>query len=175
MLTLLKSQKEEARLIKSKMIAEKLFQMSEFKSSLIILFYASVDGEVNTFEMMKQAQKLGKKIALPQVIQGEKRIKPALVEYLDKDLEDGPYGIKQPRRNKTNTVELDHLDMVIVPGLAFDKRNNRLGRGAGYYDRFLQTLPSHVPTVGLAFDFQIVDYLPQQQEHDIALRHVIAN
>ena len=65
--------------------------------------------------------------------------------------------------------------MVIVPGLAFDKHNNRLGRGAGYYDRFLSTLPTDIPTVGLAFDFQIIDRLPQQKEHDIPVSHVLVN
>ena len=69
----------------------------------------------------------------------------------------------------------DELDLVVVPGLAFDKRNNRLGRGQGYYDRFLKTLPRGVPTIGLAFDFQIVDTIPQRKEHDVAVDCVLVN
>ena len=65
------------------------------------------------------------------------------------------------------------IDAVIVPGLAFDRLNNRLGRGAGYYDRFLSTLPKNVTTVGLAFDFQLTESLPTEA-HDVRLQQVIA-
>ena len=61
---------------------------------------------------------------------------------------------------------------MIVPGVAFDKQHNRLGRGAGYYDRFLKTLPKAVVTVGLAFDFQLTENLPSEA-HDVRLAQVI--
>ncbi|MCK4882744.1 MAG: 5-formyltetrahydrofolate cyclo-ligase, partial [Candidatus Omnitrophica bacterium] len=67
------------------------------------------------------------------------------------------------------------LDMVIVPGVAFDKHNNRLGRGGGYYDRFLAALSSEVLTVGLAFDFQMVDSLSSQETHDVPVSCVLTN
>ena len=91
------------------------------------------------------------------------------------DLEHGPYGISQPKKNPSADLHLRDLNMVIVPGIAFDKRNNRLGRGGGYYDRFLTTVPSHVPTIGLAFDFQIVDHLPHLDKHDMSVSHVLVN
>jgi 5-formyltetrahydrofolate cyclo-ligase len=70
-------------------------------------------------------------------------------------------------------LALKDLDAVIVPGLAFDRLHNRLGRGAGYYDRFLCTLPKHVITVGLAFDFQLTESLPTEA-HDMRLQQIIA-
>jgi len=77
----------------------------------------------------------------------------------DKDLVRGPYGIYQPKAH----FEVFHprsIDLAIVPGVAFDKKGNRLGRGMGYYDKFLTRLRPGVPTVGLAFKFQVVRKLP---------------
>lgn len=174
-LTLLRNQKEEERLNKSLVISNKLFQMQEFQRAETILFYASFDGEVETFEMMKTAQKLGKTIGLPAIMRSEKKIIPTRVASLEMDLEAGPYGIKQPKIDSSEALKNDCLDMVIVPGVAFDKENNRLGRGGGYYDKFLSTIPSRVPTVGLAFDFQIVDSLSFKEEHDMPVSSVLAD
>lgn len=173
-LNLLKSQKGEDRLKKSRFIEQKLFSSVEFQEAKTILFYASFDGEVETFAMMKQARKLGKKIALPKIIENQRLFVPVLVEDLENDLVDGPYGIKQPKA-LSQRVRLEDIALVMVPAVAFDRHNNRLGRGAGYYDRFLFRLPAHIPTIGLAFDFQVVDFLPHQREHDIAVSRVIVN
>jgi 5-formyltetrahydrofolate cyclo-ligase len=176
-LNLLRRQKEEDRRKKSRRILDKLFATQEFKDSKIILFYASFDGEVDTFEMMKQAQKLGKKIALPTIIRNrtQKRICPTLVENFSQDLRVGPYGIKEPQIAGGRSVGVDQINLIIVPGVAFDRSEHRLGRGRGYYDRFLDKVPPHIPTFGLAFDFQIVDSLPHQELHDVRVSRVIAN
>ncbi|MBN1869325.1 MAG: 5-formyltetrahydrofolate cyclo-ligase [Candidatus Omnitrophica bacterium] len=174
-LTLLRNQKEEERLTKSLAISNKLFQMVEFQKAETILFYASFNGEVETFEMMKKAQKLGKTIGLPGIIKNKKKIVPTAVKSLESDLEIGPYGILQPRRGRGQTLKEDHLDMVIVPGVAFDRKNNRLGRGEGYYDRFLASLAPRTVTVGLAFDFQKVDFLFPQGKHDVPVSCVLTN
>ncbi len=174
-LILLRNQKEEDRLKKSRTIQKKLFREPGFKCSKTILFYFSFDGEVDTLEMISQAKRIGKKIALPIIISEKRKIIPIIVESLEKDLCEGPYGIKQPRYNKKKSLNLEDMGLVIVPGVAFDRNNYRLGRGAGYYDRFLGALPSHLPTIGLAFDFQIVDSIPHLQEHDIPVSRVIVN
>lgn len=175
LLQLLRSQKEEDRLKKSKVIQKKLFSTPEFKTASVVLFYASFDGEVETFSMMKQAQRLGKKIALPAIIKDRKTIVPSLVVDLKKELAEGPYGIKQPTPPWLRTLDVNQIDLAIVPGVAFDKENNRLGRGGGYYDCLLGNFPPNIPTVGLAFDFQIVDCLPHQDKRDIPVCRVIVN
>ena len=174
-LTLLRNQKEEERLNKSLVIKDRLFQTQEFRKAQTILFYASFDGEVETFSMMKEAQKSGKTIGLPKIGDKEGEIIPVSVQSLESDLEKGPYGIKQPRTDNVHTLNTTDFDLVIVPGVAFDRQNNRLGRGGGYYDRFLGKLPSSIPTVGLAFDFQIVNSLPPKEEHDIPVSCVLTN
>ncbi len=174
-LKLLKGQKEEDRLTKSRVIREKLFAIPEFKKAKTILFYASFDGEVETFSMMKQAQKLGKSIVLPRILKDQKILILSLVKNLTTNLTKGPYGISHPKLAALKVLNPNDIDLAIVPGVAFDSFNNRLGRGAGYYDRFLSQLPKEIPTIGLAFDFQVVDRLPHQESHDIPVTCVITN
>jgi len=175
-LSLLRNQKEEDRIAKSSRIGDKLFNLRNFKHATTILFYMSFDGEVDTFEMIRQAKEMGKIIGLPRINKKEKEIIPAVIERIDNTcLEMGSYGILQPRGQTDNLLDIDKLDMVIVPGIAFDRQNNRLGRGKGYYDRFLKKISSHTITVGLAFDFQIVEHLPQLEHHDVPVSCVLVN
>ena len=171
----LRNQKEDTRLKKSRRIQRKLFATPEFRKAKVILFYASFDQEVETFTMMKQAQRLGKQIALPRIIKDRKKIIPLLVRNLQKDLIRGPYGIKQPRFRPSRRLQVAEVDLIVAPGVAFDRDNHRLGRGAGYYDRFLGKTPPHIPIFGLAFDFQIVKSLPHHKGRDIPVRRVIVN
>lgn len=174
-LNLLRNQKEEDRFKKSRRILKKLFAIRKVQQARTILFYASFDGEVETFEMIKQAQRLGKKIALPVVMKDQKKIVPALIENPQEDLQIGHYGIKEPTGVCMRFVELEQIDLILVPGIAFDKKNNRLGRGHGYYDRFLSAVPASIPAFGLAFDFQVVECLPRPEEHDVKVSRVITN
>jgi 5-formyltetrahydrofolate cyclo-ligase len=155
------------------MILVKLLRLPEFQKAKTVLFYASFDGEVETFEMIKQAVQLGKIIALPTVIRQAQKLIATVISNPETDLEKGPHGILQAKPGRT-TLEPDDLDLAIVPGVAFDRNNYRLGRGGGFYDRFLVTLPERIPTIGLAFDFQIVDTLPRE-DHDKAVSHVLTN
>lgn len=170
----LRNQNDQDRLVKSRLIEKKLFNRAEFRAAKTILFYASFGGEVETFQMIKQATQLNKKIALPMISKGSKNFIPTLVKEID-SLNEGPYGIKQPVYSHEQAVDVGELDLVIVPGIAFDKLHNRLGRGAGYYDRFLAALPEDTPSFGLAFDFQLVDRLPHLEAHDMSLTDVIVN
>lgn len=172
-LELLKKQASVDRQSKSRLIEDKLFEVTAIKKAKTILFYASLPGEVDTFAMIRRAIELNKNICLPVVVKNQKEMIPIRIKTLA-DLENGTYGIQQPRHDSSLEIPFKDIDAVIVPGLAFDKSNNRLGRGAGYYDRFLTHISSHTATIGLAFDFQLTDSLPIE-EHDIPLSHVITN
>jgi len=174
LLDLIRNQKEDIRLKKSELIKAALFKTLEFRAAKMIMFYSAFDGEVETLEMIKQAQTLGKKIVLPVTIKEKKEIIPSLIINLEESLTNGPYGIKQPKENITQEVDSCAIDLVIVPGVAFDKKGNRLGRGEGYYDRFLKKLPQKTPKIGLAFDFQVVDCLPCVEKHDVSVSSVIS-
>jgi len=152
----LKTQKEEDLERKSKKIRDELFRSLVFKRSKIVMFYISFGGEVETREMISEAQNLGKIVAVP-VCARDRKIKPCLLLGKAK-LKKGNYGIGEPAIKQF--VRPKDLNLVIVPGVAFDQRGNRLGRGKGYYDRFLKKLPEKAYTIGLAFDFQILPTLP---------------
>lgn len=152
----LKTQKEENRNRKSRIIEKKLFRSSCFKKAKIVMFYISFGGEVDTRDMIKKAKKSGKIVTVP-VCAKNRILKACLLGGRDR-LVKGPYGILEPVTKQC--VDLKHLDLVIVPGLAFNKQGKRLGRGKGYYDRFLEKLPKKTATIGLAYDFQILPRIP---------------
>jgi len=165
----LKIQKEEDRNRKSRVIKKKLFSLRVFKKARVVMFYIALKDEVNTQEMIKEARKLGKIVTVPVCKKNIKMIRPAILDSYAKTKK-GPYGISEPVRERR--VRLEDLGLVVVPGLAFDRKGNRLGRGKGYYDRFLNTLPGDTPIIGLAFDFQILPCIPVLA-HDISVKKLL--
>lgn len=168
----LNSQDKVLRLKKSLKIKELLFESDEFKSAEVILFYLSFDGEVETYSMIKDALKMDKTIAVPFIERKNKNLIPSRIKSVSsRDLKKGPYGIEQPKR--LDPIDIERIDLAIIPGVAFDRKGNRLGRGKGYYDRFLKKLRASTKKIGLAFDFQI---LPQisVQPHDLRVDRIIS-
>lgn len=159
----LKTQKEENRDRKSRLIKKKLFRTRVFKKAKFVMFYIAFDGEVNTEEMIKEARKLGKIVIVPVCKKNRITLRPSILEDSTR-LKKGPYGVCEPASQRP--IPLNDLDLVIVPGIAFDAKGNRLGRGKGCYDRFLARLPQDTPTIGLAFDFQILPAVPAHT-HDV--------
>ena len=171
-LKLLKEQNKEDVSRKSRLIAEQLWKLPAIQKARSILFYASMPGEVDTLSMIEKAIYLGKRVALPIVEQNQRKLIPTLISSME-DVHKGTYGIDEPHADSNQELALKDLDAIVVPGLAFDRQHHRLGRGAGYYDRFLSTLPETATTVGLAFDFQLTESLPTQA-HDVRLQQIIA-
>jgi len=165
----LKTQKEANREKKSKLIKEKLLRSIEFIKAKTVMFYISFAGEVDTEEMIEEAKRLGKIVAVPVCKRGKIKIMPCLLQNKAR-LKQNSYGIWEPATKKP--VYLEDLDLVIVPGVAFDKEGNRLGRGKGYYDSFLKKLPPDTISIGLAFDFQILPSLPTTST-DVSVHKVI--
>ena len=157
----LKEQSPFERTKKSIEIKKRLFLLEEFKRAKTVMFYVSKGGEeVETKDMILETLRMGKRVAVPVTVLSEKNLYPAEITDYDKELSECRYGILEPRQGSIRPVPLEEIDLVIVPGVAFDDKSNRLGRGEGYYDRFLGGLPAGIPRVGLAFDFQIVTDLP---------------
>lgn len=165
----LKTQKEEDRDRKSRIIKNKLLRTQVFQKAKIVMCYIAFGGEVKTEEMIKTARRLGKIVAVPVCRKDRITLRPVKLEE-DAKLKRGPYGIYEPAAE--GYVRLKDLDLVIVPGVAFDKKGNRLGRGKGYYDRFLKRLTKNTFSLGVAFDFQILPYLPTAM-HDVSVHNVI--
>ena len=151
---------------KSAIIMDRLFNEEEFKKAKLVMFYVSLKDEVNTLTMIDEAVKMGKRVCVPVILREEKRLIAGEIKDREKDLERQHFGIYQPIAGKVKEIPLENIGLVVVPGIAFDRNNVRLGRGHGYYDRFLCGLPKKTKTIGLAFDFQVLEYLPKDS-HDI--------
>ena len=170
MLTNLKKHKEEERTRKSRIIKDKLFKASSFKKAKKVMFYLPIDGEVDTREMIKEALEKGKTVYVP-VCKKNRIMRPCVICGFTR-LKKGLYGICEPMFKRFTPSHT--LDLVVVPGVAFSKKGIRLGRGKGYYDKFLRSIPDGVPSIGLAYDFQILPHLPSIPS-DINVKRVISN
>ncbi len=152
---------------KSLEIEKRLLGLSDFGRAKTILFYASIKNEVQTLAAIKRALALGKRVVLPVTEHGSKEL--GLYELTSADeLKAGHLGIPEPSRSKK--VDPADIDLIIVPGVAFDLHGDRLGYGIGYYDRLLKKTTAH--KIALAFDFQVVPALPRE-EHDVRVDKII--
>lgn len=155
---------------KSEKIEKRLFALPEFQRAKTVMFYVSFRSEVETEKMTRNALKLKKKIVIP-VVHGEK-IVVSEIKNLKKELTKGSFGIKEPKKEFRRRVNQKEIDLVVVPGVVFDKRGGRLGYGRGYYDRFLRSKSirsrmnrsRQCALIGLAFDLQIARKIPLVEE-----------
>jgi 5-formyltetrahydrofolate cyclo-ligase len=140
-----------------------LCETDEYRHSDVIMIFLSMPLEVDTSFIAIQAWRDGKRILAPRVSWEQRRMLPVEIQSLTTDVEPGPMGIREPTEGMPVPV-LD-IDLVVVPGLAFDERGNRLGRGRGFYDRFLQHKDMRAVSCALALEDQIVPEVPVG-EHD---------
>ena len=127
--------------------------------------------EVDTFQIIRKAWDEGKQIVIPKCLPKERKMDFRKLERFDQ-LESVYSGLLEPIESKTNLVEPSDIDLLIVPGIAFDSEGFRMGFGGGYYDRFLQSFKGN--TVSLAFREQIVSNLPKE-DHDIPVEKIITD
>lgn len=157
---------------KSKRIAEIIVNLDRYQQSEKMMLYISTKKEVQTKEIIKSAQKDHKKIYIPLIDRKKSDLIPSLVYDFERELILGELGIAQPKKEFYRLVPPNILDLVIVPGVAFTEKGHRLGRGGGYYDRFLSKLKKDAFTIALAFEMQIVDQIPLE-ENDIPVDCII--
>ena len=119
---------------KSKKIAKELFRLPEYKAAKSILYYVSFGSEVNTHEMIKTSLKKGKRVFVP--ITDLKKNCLHISEVLNPDLElaASTFGILEPKKECLRPAEKNMLDLIVAPGIAFDRDFNRIGYGGGFYD-----------------------------------------
>jgi len=164
----IKQSKEENKR-KSKEIKEKLFNLKEYKDAETILFYVSYNGEVFTHDMIKEAIE-NKTVIVPITNKDDCSLTLSELRSWD-DLETSCYGILEPRKECIKEVSIDEIDLIIVPGVVFDIKGNRIGHGKGYYDKLLRNTKG-ITKIGLSFEFQIVENIPIEK-HDISMDKII--
>jgi 5-formyltetrahydrofolate cyclo-ligase len=154
---------------KSNKIKKRLFELNEFKKASNNLFYVSYDNEVYTHEMIKESISSKKNVIVPMCDKEERCLILSKLNNWD-DLEQGSYGILEPRKEKVKEFSINNVDLIIVPGLGFDENGNRIGHGKGYYDALLKNSKNALH-IGLSFESQIVKKIPIEA-HDLPV-HII--
>ncbi|MCY6957682.1 5-formyltetrahydrofolate cyclo-ligase [Clostridium brassicae] len=155
-----------------KRIFNKLIESEDYSKAKNIFIYVSFEGEVDTYRIIKHAFKNHKRVYVPKVISKELGMKAVEIKTL-KDLKIGAYGIYEPD-SFDNAVDENIIELVIVPGVAFDLSGGRVGYGGGFYDRFLKKLSPNAAKFALAYDFQLMNEVVMK-EHDIRVDRIITN
>lgn len=150
---------------KSKIIKEKLFDSREYKKAKTIMFYVSFGSEVRTLDMIRESLR-NKTVCVP-VVKGN-NLTPSIIKDTKELNKKNKYGVLEPE--KTKRIDKKDIDLIIAPGVVFDKQNHRIGYGKGYYDNFLKDFKGK--TIGLAFNLQILEIIPKE-EWDVRLDRII--
>ncbi|MCF8230767.1 MAG: 5-formyltetrahydrofolate cyclo-ligase [Bacteroidales bacterium] len=152
---------------RSAIIMEKLEQDENFQKAHTIMCYWSMKDEVHTHDFIRKWHP-SKRIILPSVKGEELELK--VYEGPDSMKEGEKFAILEP--TGASFTELSEFDLAIIPGVAFDKNHNRMGRGKAYYDKLLQSISC--PKYGICFDFQFMDEIPVDN-HDIKMDRIITD
>ncbi len=163
----------EIKAEKDALIRQRLFALPEFAAAKAILLYASFRSEADTLKILTGSLSAGKRILLPKVDK-EKRILVLYEIEGPAELFPGFMGIPEPAATEGRMRSVDVADLVVIPGAAFDSRGNRLGYGAGYYDRLLSERAKKMPLVALAYEEQIVDVIPAEK-HDVKVDMIVTD
>lgn len=158
----------EARAEASRVVCANLVALPELTDARLVLGYAALPEEIDPSGALDHLATLGVRIAYPRVSWPGELTVHACARA---GLAPGTYGICEPPAD-ADPVTPDEIDAVIVPGVAFDSDCRRLGHGAGYYDRLLVEVRADVPLIGLAFDEQVLDRLPEET-HDVPMDVVV--
>jgi 5-formyltetrahydrofolate cyclo-ligase len=144
----------------SERITRRLLALDAYRSARCVMAYASFGSEFETADFMSDLLAQGKGLVLPRLERGNRALQLHAVRDPARDLVPGIWGIPQPRAESCLSVPASRLDFVLVPGVAFTRRCERLGYGGGYYDGFIRALAHRPQLVAAAFELQLMPELP---------------
>ncbi len=153
---------------KERKITERLIKSQIFLEADAVFLYAALNNELSADEIALEAERLKKKTAFPLCEDENGKMKFYFTEL--KNLKKGMYGIREPDKLKSEKAYFTEKSLCIVPGLAFGVNGERLGKGKGYYDRFLSEFTGK--NVGLSFEERISDRIPMEK-HDIKIDYLV--
>ena len=157
----------------SQAITNRVMQLAEYEQANCIMWYVDVRDEARTRHALPATLASGKRIVIPYCVDGELEL--FHLESMD-ELETGMYKILEPKTELREVTEkqvsVSELDLILVPGVAFDARGGRTGHGKGYYDKLLENAKAETPLISLAFECQMFDEIPMQ-DHDIFMDKVV--
>ena len=162
---------DKERAAGARRIVERLLQHPDVHRAKTVLLYASYGSEVHTDDLAKELIKRGKAVAFPKITSVAGLMTLWRIKNLDA-LIPHKHGIRAPDVTRSQPIEPITVDCVIYPGLAFTKGLSRLGQGGGYYDRLSTKIADNCARIGVCFEAQLVDSLPQET-HDAKVHWVV--
>ncbi|AOT73234.1 5-formyltetrahydrofolate cyclo-ligase [Geosporobacter ferrireducens] len=157
---------------KSKSIFHRLKNFLPYKEAQNVMVYIDFRSEVKTDGIVQDLIAGHKKAIVPICVPKTREMILSHLKNPAKELAEGTFGVFEPKEEYIRSVDASEIDLVIVPGVAFDRKGYRIGYGGGYYDRFFEKLSKRIPTVALAFDLQIVEAVPAES-FDQAVDYII--
>ena len=154
-------------------IVDRFMQLDEYAAAKSVMFYVDVRDEVRTRQALPAALASGKRIVVPYCVDGELEL--FWLENME-ELELGMYRILEPKAElrdvQSKRLQPADLDLIMVPGVAFDRNGGRTGHGKGYYDKLLQHARLDAPLIALSFECQLFEKIPAES-HDIYMDKVV--
>ncbi len=155
---------------RSRQACNSLVAQPAFERAETVMVFLSLPTELSTAPLVLRAWQEGKRVLATRVSWEQRRMMPVEIRSLAEDIEDTQWSLRQPLQG--DPAPLSMIDLVVVPGLGFDSEGNRLGRGRGFYDRFLAHPEFDGSTCAVAFEEQVVEAIPADP-HDIRVDMLI--
>jgi len=149
---------DEERSEKSQKACRNLVSTPQFQRASTIMMYLSLPHEVDTSEVVLYAWQLGKTVVVPKISWQQRHMIPVKISSLETGFSTNVAGLRNPVTGVPMPIE--EIDLVVAPALGFDRKGNRLGRGASFYDRFFANKRLNAARCGFAFTEQLIDSVP---------------
>ena len=144
-------------------ITARLLALDVYRKAGCVMAYIGFGSELDTARFVADVLAQGKTLVLPRVERGSRVLKLYAVQDPEHELEAGVWGIRQPRVDRCAEMPASRIEFVLVPGVAFTRRCERLGYGGGFYDRFIRGLAPRPAFVAAAFALQVLPELPTSE------------
>jgi 5-formyltetrahydrofolate cyclo-ligase len=162
----------EARSEKSKAACRNLIETPQFQQTAVVMIYLSLPHEVDTAAVILSAWQQGKTVAVPKISWQQRHMIPVIITSLETGFSTDVGGLRNPITGAPMPIE--EIDLVVAPGLGFDRKGNRIGRGGSYYDRFFSNKGLRAVKCGFAFEEQVVENVPVV-EHDVQMDMLVTD
>ena len=163
---------DEERKDKSRKGCKNLISTPGFQNASTIMIYLSLPHELDTSEAILCAWQMGKTVVVPKVSWQQRHMIPVVINSLETGFSAEVSGLRNPIMGVP--VPFEDIDLVVAPGLAFDRKGNRLGRGGSFYDRFFANKELRAAKCGLGFSDQVIESVPVT-EHDIPVDFLVTD
>lgn len=157
---------------KSGCIVKKVLSLNAYNYAKTVFIYIDARKEVQTRKLITHALQHGKRVVVP-ICTSENEMQVVKIFDLN-DFHPGRFGIAEPPFCAKNVVDPQQIDLVIAPGVAFDRNKTRLGHGLGFFDRYLHKVSPNTVLIGICYEELLVPVLPHE-EHDVKMHMVITD